>query len=277
MKFACILLNIKSDYVILPIERRCSMTALEEKYMRIKEKLGDQVTFYADDIQELFPEMKKSSLYWNMSKMVDAGYLKRVRNGVYAFNEWYGKKSVILSDAATKISELLDETGFDYYISGLDVLQKYMQHVPEQYPCLLFIDKNTKEEIIDVLSEHNMEVLMPTQVKEMYESHVLTGKGIQQVVLHQTENFEDAEENVASMEKAFVDLYYSVTRNGFPLPIQELVRIYENVVRLGIIDKKSMITIAAKRSIQYDIRYIVESKYITQEAQKFVEILKREV
>lgn len=252
------------------------MTALEEKYKRIKEELGDQVTFYADDIQKLFPEMKKSSLYWNMSKMVEAGYLKRVRNGVYAFNEWYGKKSVILSDAATKISELLDETGFDYYISGLDVLQKYMQHVPEQYPCLLFIDKNTKEEIIDVLSAHNMEVLMPTQIKEMYENHVLTGKGTQQVVLHQTENFEDAEENVASMEKAFVDLYYSVTRNGFPLPIQELVRIYENVVRLGIIDKKSMITIAAKRSIQYDIRYIVESKFITQEAQKFVEILKRE-
>lgn len=277
MKFASILLNIKFYYVILSIERRCNMTALEEKYMRIKEKLGDQVTFYVDDIQELFPEMKKSSLYWNMSKMVDAGYLKRVRNGVYAFNEWYGKKSVILSDAATKISELLDETGFDYYISGLDVLQKYMQHVPEQYPCLLFIDKNTKEEIVDVLSEHNMEVLMPAQVKEMYESHVLTGKEIQQVVLYQTENFEDAEENVASMEKAFVDLYYSVTRNGFPLPIQELVRIYENVVRLGIIDKKSIITIAAKRSIQYDIRYIVESKYITQEAQKFVEILKREV
>lgn len=183
---------------------------------------------------------------------------------------------MILSDAAAKISELLDETGFDYYISGLDVLQKYMQHVPEQYPCLLFIDKNTKEEITNVLAEHNMEVLMPTQIKEVYENHVLAGKGTQQVVLHQTENFDDAEENVASMEKAFVDLYYSVTRNGFPLPIQELVRIYENVVRLGIIDKKRMITISAKRSIQYDIRYIVKSKFITQEAQKFVEILIRE-
>lgn len=53
------------------------MTALEEKYKRIKDKLGDQVTFYVDDIQELFPEMKKSSLYWNVSKMVEIGYLKK--------------------------------------------------------------------------------------------------------------------------------------------------------------------------------------------------------
>ncbi|MDD3415915.1 MAG: hypothetical protein PHY47_18240 [Lachnospiraceae bacterium] len=65
-------------------------SALEKKYQKILEKLGEQITFYTDDIQEVFPGMKKSSLYWNMSKLVEKGYLKRVRNGVYAFNEWYG-------------------------------------------------------------------------------------------------------------------------------------------------------------------------------------------
>ena len=38
-------------------------------------------------------------------------------------------------------------------------------------------------------------------------------------------------------------------------------------------DKKIMISVAAKRSIQYDIRFIVESKFITKQALKFVEIL----
>ena len=45
------------------------------------------------------------------------------------------------------------------------------------------------------------------------------------------------------------------------------------MVRLGNIDKKIMISIAAKRSIQYDIRFIAESKFITKQALKFVEIL----
>ncbi|MDD2957781.1 MAG: hypothetical protein PHR92_04720 [Lachnospiraceae bacterium] len=251
-------------------------SALEEKYQKILEKLGEEITFYMDDIQDVFPDMKKSSLYWNMSKLVEKGYLKRVRNGVYAFNEWYGKKNITLSDTAVKIANIMDESGFEYCISGLDVLQKYMQHIPEQYPCILFINKDSKEEVKNIFQENGMETLLPAQIKEMHENYVLTGKDIPQIVLYQTENFEDVMDGVASIEKAFVDLFYAVTRNEYPLALQELVRIYENVVRLGILDKKKMVSIAAKRNLQYDIRYIAESKYITTEAHKFVEILKRE-
>lgn len=97
--------------------------------------------------------MKKSSLYWNLSKLVDGGYLKRIRNGVYAFNEWKDKKSISISGIAERIRDIMDETGFDYYISGVDILRKYMLHVPEQYPVILFIEKEAKDEIKTVLKE----------------------------------------------------------------------------------------------------------------------------
>lgn len=100
--------------------------ALEVKYQKMVELLGDQSTFYVDEVKKIFPEMKKSSLYWNMSKLVEGGYLRRIRNGVYAFNEWKGKKNISLLGSAEKIRDILDETGFDYYISGLDILHKYM-------------------------------------------------------------------------------------------------------------------------------------------------------
>ena len=48
--------------------------ALESKYQRILNELGEQATFYIEDIQRIFPDMKKSTLYWNMSKLVDGGY-----------------------------------------------------------------------------------------------------------------------------------------------------------------------------------------------------------
>ena len=95
--------------------------ALEVKYQKMVELLGDQSTFYVDEVKKIFPEMKKSSLYWNMSKLVEGGYLRRIRNGVYAFNEWKGKKNISLLGSAEKIRDILDETGFDYYISGLDI------------------------------------------------------------------------------------------------------------------------------------------------------------
>ena len=250
-------------------------SALENKYYRIVEELGEQQSFFFDEVQAVFPDMKKSSLYWNLSKLVDGGYLKRIRNGVYAFNEWKDKKSISISGIAEKIRDIMDETGFDYYISGVDILRKYMLHVPEQYPVILFIEKEAKDEIKTVLKESDFEVAEPLQVREMNEKYIYTGQNAPWVVLYMTENFDFAADGLALFEKAFVDLYFAVTRNGYPVALQELVRIYENLTRLGNIDKKKMISVAMKRGIQYDIRFIVESKFITEAAMKFVDILSR--
>ena len=261
------------------LERRCVMenrNALESKYQRILNELGEQATFYIEDIQRIFPDMKKSTLYWNMSKLVDGGYLKRVRNGVYSFNEWKGKKNVSLSQTAEKIRDILDETGFDYYISGLDILQKYMLHIPEQYPIVICIQKESKNELTDILTNHFYEVVEPRRLKEKYEAIQYNGKNNDIIIIYLTENFEDSEDGLATIEKAFVDLYYAVTRNGYPLALQELVRIYENLVRLGNIDRKRMIAVAAKRGIQCDLRFIAEAKFVTGSARKFVEILERD-
>lgn len=252
------------------------ISALEKKYKEIEKALGNQSTFYVDEVQKVFPGMKKSSLYWNMYKLVEEGYVKRVRNGIYAFNEWRGKRAVAISIMAETIKNILDETGFEFYISGLDILLKYMQHVPEQYPIIVFVEKEAKDEITDVLKMNHMEVVEPLHIKTMHENYVYSGQDDIQVVLYLTENFENSENGLASIEKAFVDLYYAVTRNSYPVALQELVRMYENLIRLGNIDKKKLITVAAKRSIQYDIRFITESKFITDQAIKFVEILKKE-
>ena len=74
------------------------VSALEKKYNAIEEKLREQTTFYMEDVQAIFPDMKQSSIYWNLSKLVEAGYLKRVRTGVYAFNEWKGKTKIALTE-----------------------------------------------------------------------------------------------------------------------------------------------------------------------------------
>ena len=250
-------------------------SSLAVKYQIILENLGNQQIFYFDEAETLFPDMKKTYLYWILSKLVEEGYLKRIRNGVYTFNEWREKKSISISMDAQKIRDVLDETGFDYYISGVDVLQKYMQHVPEQYPVMLFIEKEAKEEIKTILRSNGFDSVEAIQTKEMYERYSFTGTDTSWVILYQTESFEFAEDGVATIEKAFVDLFYAVSRNGYPLALQELVRVYENLVRLGSIDQKRMITVATRRGIQYDIRYIVESKFITENAKRFVELRRR--
>ena len=151
-----------------------------------------------------------------------------------------------------------------------------MQHVPEQYPVIVFIEKIAKEEIYENLIVKGIEVIEPTQIKKRYEDAIFSGNNSMQVVLYPTENFSYSENGIATIEKAFIDLYFAVSRNGYPLSLQELARIYQNLNRLGNIDKKKMITVATKRSIQYDIRFIAESQFITSQAMEFVEILRRE-
>lgn len=251
------------------------VSALEKKYNAIEEKLREQTTFYMEDVQAIFPDMKQSSIYWNLSKMVEAGYLKRVRTGVYAFNEWKGKTKIALTEDIKRVQEILDESGFGYFISGLDVLQRFMQHVPEQYPMLLFVEKSAHDEIINYLLDGGFAVVKPSRIRQQYEDAILAGIEKKQIIVYDTKNFDYENDGIATIEKAFVDLYFSITRNGYPLSLQELVRVYQNLVRLGNIDKKKLITVSTKRNLQSDIRLIVETPYITEEAMQFAMILRK--
>lgn len=250
-------------------------TSIEDKFHVLKDALSEQQTFIMPDVEGVFPDLSKATHYWLVSEFVKLGYLKRIRRGTFAFNEWMGKKNIVISKEAERLSETLAETGFYFYISGLDILSKYMHHVPEQYPIMLFVEKAAKEEVQSVLTDHEFLVFEPTELKGRYEDALYAGRDNTQVVLYQTDTFEYSDEGLATLEKAFVDTYFSVTRNGYPLAIQELVRIYENMQRTGNIDVRKTVTIASRRSIQYDIRYIVESRYITDEAHQFVEIMKK--
>ena len=250
-------------------------TSIDDKYQKLLEALSGQQTFIMADVNEIFPELSRATRYWLVSELAKKGYIRRIRRGSFAFNEWMGKKNIAISKEAERLTSVLLETGFYFYVSGLDILAKYMHHVPEQYPIILFAEKAAKDEVKSVLAENRFLVFDPVDLKGRYEDAVYAGRDETQVVLYLTDTFEYGEGGLATLEKAFVDTYFSVTRNGYPLALQELVRIYENLLRTGNIDQRRTITIASRRSIQYDIRYIVESRYITDEARQFVEIMKR--
>ena len=118
-------------------------------------------------------------------------------------------------------------------------------------------------------------VVKPSEISQQYEDAMLAGMEKKQVIVYDTENFDYENGGIATIEKAFVDLYFSITRNGYPLSLQELARIYQNLIRLGNIDKKKLIAVSAKRNLQCDIRLIVETPYITEAAMQFAMILRR--
>ena len=247
-------------------------SSLEFKYNIIKENLRDQVNILVADISTLFPELEKSSLYWMISKLVKEGYLKRIRNGVYSLNDIKGKSAVYLSETAKKVGNILDSEGYEYYFSGIDIIIKFMQHVPEEYPIILFVEKSSEPDIMQLLNRNEITVVKASSVKDMGDEYVYTIMR-PNVIIYLTDNFDYTDNNIALTEKAFIDLFYAITRNGYPMSLQELGRTYSNMIRLGAIDQKKMITMSYKRNLQYDIRYIVENKYISDGAKEVVKYI----
>jgi len=247
-------------------------SSLEYKYNIIKENLRDQVNIMVSDISALFPELEKSSLYWTISKLVKEGYLNRIRNGVYTLNELKGKSAVYLSETSKKVGDILDAEGYEYYFSGIDVVLKFMQHVPEEYPIMLFVQKSSEADIIQLLKENEITVVKASSVKSFDDEYVYAIMR-PNVIIYLTDNFDYIDNNVALTEKAFIDLFYAITRNAYPMSLQELGRTYSNMIRLGAIDQKKMITMSYKRNLQYDIRYIVENKYLSEGAKEIVKYI----
>jgi hypothetical protein len=247
-------------------------SSIEAKYNIIKEKLSNQGYIMVSDISVLFPDLKASSIYWIIYHLVKDGYLIRIRNGVYSLNEIKGKSAVYLSETAKKVRNILDSEGYDYYFSGIDVVLKFMQHVPEEYPVILFVEKTSETEILRLLKENEITTIKANSVKDLDNDYIYSIMR-PNVIIYLTDNFDYTDNNVALTEKAFIDLFYAITRNAYPMSLQELGRTYSNMIRLGAIDKQKMITMSYKRNLQFDIRYIVENKAVSEGAKEIVKYI----
>jgi len=245
--------------------------SIDEKVRIIKSNLKNKDVFTISDVELVLNE-KRSTLYWTMWNLVGKGYLSRVGKGLYSLFEKKEPVFPILSKTGKKVIKILEESGYQFFISGLDILSVFMEHIPERFPVILFVERNNINEIVDLLIENGIDTLTNLKgdtlsiLRQLYSTKEI-------VLVYKTNEFKYSNKGRASIEKAFVDMYYAVTRKGYPLSIQELARIYLNMRRRIRLDTNRIIKIASRRSIHYDIRYIIENRQISEKAVEFVKII----
>lgn len=245
---------------------------LADKAALLRKQFYDKSDFTISDAAPVLKE-KQSTLYWTLHKLTQTGYISRTGQGLYSFQH-RGDESIqpILSQLAHRIFDILMETGHDFFISGLDILSVFADHVPDTYPVLLFVEKTDAEEIADILSRNKIDVVPRADIKDYSSIRKMPSVDELALLIH-TREFTYAANGLASFEKAFVDLYYEVSRRDYPLSIQELGRIYMNMRRRMPMNTTRMIKIASRRNIQQDIRYITEYDAVTDAAIEFVAAL----
>ena len=139
---------------------------LEDKAALLRERFQDKSDFTISDTAAVLQE-KQSTLYWTLHKLTQGGYISRIGQGLYSFQN-RGAESIrpILSTLASRILNVLGETGHDFFISGLDILAVFMDHVPETYPVLLFTGKSDADEAADILSRNKIDVISYTHIQD---------------------------------------------------------------------------------------------------------------
>lgn len=248
--------------------------SLEKKVELIRKNLSKKDSFTISDIEPVLDE-KKSTLYWTVWNLSRKGYIHKIGKGLYSLQKKELKLRPLVSPLATKVLHTLRESGYQFFISGLDILSIFMEHVPESFPVMLFVNKESIEDVQRMLSRNSIDSVIFTEAKNYQAIRQLSSVN-EVVLIYHTNEFGYAENGIASFEKAFVDLYYEVTRRQYPLPIQELVRIYGSMRRRISLDTQRLIKVASRRHIHYDIRYIVERNLISEEAHVFASMLKKQ-
>ncbi len=245
---------------------------LKDKAALLRDRFQNKPDFTISDAASILQE-KQSTLYWTLYNLTKSGYISHTGQGLYSFqNKLAESIQPILSTLANRILNVLGETGYDFFISGLDILTVFMDHLPETYPVLLFSKKSDTDEVANILSKNKIDVVSYTHIQDYTAIRRISSIG-ELALLIPTQEFSYATNGLASFEKAFVDLYYEVSRRHYPLSIQELVRIYLNMRRRISVNTNRMVKIASRRNIQQDIRYIVEHDTINNAAKEFVDNL----
>ena len=247
--------------------------SLKDKFDVLSTQLGEESSFSVSDAVGVL-KTKETTVRWVLWNLAEQGKITRIGKGVYTFRPKSDQVSLPhLSTLAKKVRKVLQESGLQFFISGLDVLSIYMDHIPEKYPVLVFVDKDNIDEAHELLKSQKIYSIIGNKVPEYSKIYWMIPFE-DMTILRPTKEFDYAKNEIAELEKAFVDLYYEVSRASFPLSLGELGRIFLNMQRRNFLNETRLNKVAARRNLHHDIRYIMNYKRISEHAREFSEILK---
>lgn len=197
----------------------------KEFQKRLSFILKEKGSMTTQEIYSYFSDMNSKTVSWHLYNCLNEGLVNRSSHGKYTLSSSIPQVDERLSHIPARNCMLFDfmcQTGFDFYMTGLDCMNGMGFDVSGNYPVLFCCRKN---EIKDVQIE-TMRHLDLTLTE--YDTQMLSDEKLKrkiQFVLLGTNDFSLQKGHFAFLEKAFVDLYFAATRLDYPIPIGELPHI----------------------------------------------------
>ena len=202
------------------------MTFQDRLLSALKQK--DYLT--TQDIYSLFSGMNRNTVSWHLHEELDKGTVVRTCQGRYSLSSGIPEQEERFSkipELSRKAHEVLADSGYRYYLSGLDCMNGLGFRVDGSYPIIVCTAKESVKDVqLLLMREFDLAITE-------FENDLLADANVRnriQFVVLSTKDFSLQKEGFAYAEKGFVDLYYAVTRLEYPIPVSELPHVLSLII-----------------------------------------------
>jgi DNA-binding transcriptional ArsR family regulator len=202
--------------------------------------------------------LSKRSVSLILSELVKEDLIVRTGRGTYAF---YEKPSPMVSpetltDDSSKLYRSLKDQGIQFALSCLDILVDYTHLILRRYPHFCWVLTGSEDWAMEVLEGVGFHPLRDPNSDQLTIALDLTLAN-ELAVIRKTTIFYAADDGLASVERALVDLHYEVTRGRYPLDAAELIRVYYSALTTVSLEYPKMLRYAGLRRFRSEIEWVL--------------------
>ncbi len=236
------------------------------KEHKIEEKMSRDIihslegTFTKEDIINRFKDYPEHEVTKTLRKLVREKKIDKIGWSLYSTHTNEYEPIVRLSDEIEGVRHIFNENGIVFLITGLDILQEYVNLIPKRILHLIYVVKGSGESAKELVEKRLMKIsiLNPSrkEVRNLFSHYTEDIIIIREVG---ESSIEYHKEGVALIEKAIVDLYFETTRKRIPFEFSELAHILRNTLPRVKIDYTRLLRAASRRNIQSEFIRILNA------------------
>ena len=234
-------------------------TYTEKNLHRLKAALSDKSSFSVEEACQALGSKRLTAL-WILSHLSTSGNIVRVGRGIYTLNEKsMSFRKPHLSQEITTVIDKLRNEGVSFVLTGLDILLPFVQHQPARILHLIYTATGAGSWAQSLLKTPDFTpVLEPTR-QEVEKILDIVDEPTELIILREKSSKHASSNSLATLERAFIDLYVEASRQLIPFSIQEVAHIFINMKASVELNDTQMMRYAHERSISEEIQNILES------------------
>jgi DNA-binding transcriptional ArsR family regulator len=210
------------------------------------------------DLMERFG-YKRATAYSYLSRLRKDGIVSRVGYGRYLVGEFKPRSFVVTPRVSRIVNVIRKKMPFvEFTIWSTENLAPFSHYAVGRDVVFLEADRRTSKKIREVLLEDGIRSLTEPSRGQLNDVFSLLEEPV--VIFQRKEAYATRMENrvrLPSLERMLVDLYFYITRFGFPYPPGEYGRLLYNVLKSVTLNIDMLKRYASRRGVREEISLLL--------------------